>query len=224
MNWVFWIGVMELLHEIFHFFGRAICHQLEERSLTVSGEALAVCARDTGIYIGIFSTLLYLRFFKREQNITIPSIKISFLLLLFLVPLIVDGLGSYTHLFESNNPRRLLTGIAFGFVLPYFVYPLLSNKHLEHKSVPVISKIQDFVVPLMVSVVLGGLFFLGQPTHLVLDGFIVVTAIGWFGLLASFLFPFILRVRIKLIYSLLASLTFLSFLSLAHMWMLSYSH
>jgi uncharacterized membrane protein len=122
-----------LLHDVFHFFGRAICHQLEDRSLTVSGEVLAVCARDTGIYIGIFSTMIYLHFFKRRQNTTIPSIKISFLLLLFLVPLMVDGLGSYTHLFESNNPRRLLTGIAFGFVLPYFTYPLLSKSTLNMK-------------------------------------------------------------------------------------------
>jgi uncharacterized membrane protein len=213
--------VIGLLHEIFHFFGRAICHQLEERSLQVSGEALVVCARDTGIYIGIFSTLLYLHFSKRKQNVTIPSIKISFLLLLFLVPLMIDGLGSYTHLFDSNNPRRLITGIAFGFVLPYFIYPLLSKKSLEHGSVPVINKSQDFLVPLAVSVILGGLFYAGQPSHLLLNTLIIVTVIAWFGLLASFLFPFILRLSIKLIVSLMTSLTFLSFLSLTHIWILS---
>jgi uncharacterized membrane protein len=180
---------------------------------------MAVCARDTGIYIGIFSTLIYLHFSKRKQNITIPSIKISLILLLFLVPLIIDGLGSYTHLFVSNNPRRLLTGIAFGFVLPYFIYPLLSKKPLEHGSVSVIKKSQDFLVPLAVSVILGGLFYAGQPSHLVLNIFIIVTVIAWFGLIASFLFPFILRLRIKLIVSLLASLTFLSFLSITHTYM-----
>lgn len=119
-----------LLHEILHFFGRAICHQLEDRSLQVSGNALTVCARDTGIYIGVFSTLIYLQFTKRKQSITIPSIKVSFVLLMFLFPLMIDGLGSYTHLFDSNNPRRLVTGIAFGFILPYFIYPLLSKKIL----------------------------------------------------------------------------------------------
>lgn len=213
---------MELLHDILHFFGRAICHQLEERSLTVSGEVLAVCARDTGIYIGIFSTFIYLQFFKRKQNITIPSIKVSFLLLILLVPLIVDGLGSYIHLFESNNPRRLLTGIAFGLVLPYFTYPLLSKKHLKDDSVPVISKIQDFIVPLVVSVILGYLFYLGRSSHIVLDGFIIVTAIGWFSLLASFLISFITRLRVRLIFSLVISLSFLSILSLAHAWFVSF--
>lgn len=204
-----------------HFFGRAICHQLEERSLHVSGDALAVCARDTGIYIGIFSTLIYLFFSKRGQRITIPSIKTSFLLLLFFVPLMIDGLGSYTHLFESNNLRRLLTGIAFGFVLPYFIYPLLSKKNLELETVPVLSNSKDLWIPLLMSIFLGGLTYLGQPSHIVLDSFIIFSVIIWFSLLASFLFPFIGRVRLKCALSILVSFSFLLLLSLAHIWVLS---
>lgn len=210
-----------LLHEILHFFGQAICHQLEERSLQVSGDALAVCARDTGIYIGIFSTLIYLHFSKRKQSITIPSITVSFLLLLFLIPLIIDGLGSYSHLFDSNNPRRLLTGIAFGFVLPYFIYPLFSRKSIEHGSVAVLSKSKDLFIPLLLSVFLGGLFYLGQPSHIILDSIIIVSVIGWFSLLASFLFPFIRKAGLKCALSIMVSLTFLSLLSLAHVWVLS---
>ncbi|TDL73875.1 DUF2085 domain-containing protein [Rhodococcus qingshengii] len=210
-----------LLHEILHFFGRAICHQLEERSLQVSGDALAVCARDTGIYIGIFSTLIYLHFSKRKQSITIPSITVSFLLLLFLIPLIIDGLGSYSHLFDSNNPRRLLTGIAFGFILPYFIYPLLSKKNFDNESVAVLCKWRDLFIPLMISTFLGCLFYLGQPSHIVFDSFIIVSVIGWFSLLASFLFPFIRKAGLKCALSIIVSLTFLSILSLAHVWLSS---
>jgi uncharacterized membrane protein len=212
-----------LIHELLNFFGRAICHQLDARSLHISGEVMVVCARDTGIYIGIFSTLLYLHFSKRKQNVTIPSIKISFLLLLFLVPLIIDGLGSYTHIFESNNPRRLITGIAFGFVLPYFIYPLFSKISLENESVPVLSKSQDFFIPLVLSITLGELFYSGQPSYIVLDGFIIFSVISWFSLLASFLFPFIRRVWLRLTFSILVSLSFLSILSLAHIKILSLS-
>ncbi|MFS0775399.1 DUF2085 domain-containing protein [Neobacillus sp. 3P2-tot-E-2] len=210
-----------MLHELFHFFGRAICHQLEERSLLVSGEALAVCARDTGIYIGVFSTFIYLHFTKRKQSVTIPSIKMSFILLLFLVPLMIDGLGSYINLFDSNNPRRLMTGIAFGFVLPYFIYPLLSKKSLEHESRPVLYTSKDLVIPLVMSIFLGVLFYTGQPSHIVLDSLIMVSVIGWFSLLASFLFPFILRVSLKITFSVLVSLLFLSILSLLHVWVLT---
>jgi uncharacterized membrane protein len=184
---------------------------------------MAVCARDTGIYIGIFSTLLYLHFSKRKQIVTIPSIKISFLLLLLLVPLMIDGLGSYTHLFDSNNPRRLMTGIAFGFVLPYFIYPLFSKKSLENESVPVLSKSQDFFIPLVLSITLGELFYSGQPSYIVLDGIIIFSVISWFSLLAFFLFPFIRRVWLRLTFSILVSLSFLSILSLAHIKILSLS-
>jgi uncharacterized membrane protein len=203
-----------LLHEILHFFGRAICHQLEERSLQVSGEALVVCARDTGIYIGIFSTLIYLHLFKRKKNITIPSIKTSLLLLIFLVPLIVDGLGSYTNLFESNNSRRLVTGIAFGFVLPYFIYPLLSNKSLAQTGEPLISK--DLLIPLLLCSVLGGLIYWGNLSYYVVDCMIIFTVIVWFGLCGSFLFSAINNTILKWGLSVFSCLTFLSLLSLLH--------
>lgn len=212
---------MSLLHEILHFFGRAICHQLAERSIVVTGESLSVCARDTGIYIGIFSTLVYLHLTKRKAIITIPSIKVSFLLLFFLVPLMVDGLGSYLHLFESNNTRRLVTGISFGIVLPYFVYPLLSKKSLEQKSEPIITKSKDLFLPLIISCSLGGLYSLGQPSHLILDSFIIGNIIIWFTLCASFLFSFIHTVQLKWTLSFIVSFTFLSVLSLIHTWFLS---
>ena len=212
-----------MLHEILHFFGRAICHQLEERSLQVSGEALVVCARDTGIYIGIFSTLLYLHLAKRRKSIKIPSIKTSLLLLLLLVPLMIDGLGSYSNVFESNNPRRLITGITFGIVLPYFIYPLLSKNSLDKMSEPVVKSSKDLFIPLLISFCFGVLFYFGQPAHLVLDIFLIFPLIGWFSLLVSFLFPFIQRVRLKWALSITVSLAFLSLLSLAHVWIVSFT-
>jgi uncharacterized membrane protein len=210
-----------LLHEILHFFGKAICHQLEERSLQVSGEALVVCARDTGIYIGIFSTLLYLHFTKKNQNVTIPSIKLSFLLLLFLVPLIIDGLGSYTHLLVSNNPRRLITGIAFGFVLPYFIYPLLSRESVDSKSEPILNVSKDFYVPLIISFILGGLFYFAKLPYFILNGLIILIIILWFSLLASFLLSHIRSKTIRRTLSIMLSVSFLSLLSLIHSWILS---
>ncbi|MFF2446865.1 DUF2085 domain-containing protein [Neobacillus sp. NPDC058068] len=205
-----------MLHEILHFFGRAICHQMEDRSLQASGETLSVCARDTGIYIGIFSTLTYLHLFKRKAKITIPSIKMSFFLLLLMVPLMIDGLGSYIHLFESNNIRRLVSGTSFGFVLPYFLYPLLSAKSLEASSEPVIKHGRDLFAPLFISCGLGGLIFWEWLPFYLLDGFIILTVIVWFSLCASFLFSWLERVRLKSAFSIFCGLTFLSILSLLH--------
>lgn len=208
-----------MLVEILHFFGRAICHQIEERSLTISGETLSVCARDTGIYIGIFSTLSYLFFSKKKKSITIPSVRISFFLLLFILPLMLDGLGSYLHLFESNNLRRLVTGISFGLVLPYFLYPVISNQSLKQKSETVIQKSKDLYLPLLICCTLGGMSYWGLISYHLLNGIIILTTIVWFSLCASFLLPGIRLTALRIGLSVLICLTFLSSLSLLHMWL-----
>lgn len=209
-----------MIQEVLHFFGRAICHQLEERSLQAAGETLSVCARDTGIYVGIFSSLAYLHIFKRHRAITIPSVKIGFFLLLFIVPMMVDGLGSYLHLFESTNVRRLVSGTSFGFVLPYFLYPLLSLRVLEKTSEPVVKDIKDLIVPLLLCSVLGGLFYWGKLSYYVVDSFIILTVIGWFSLFGSILFSWVRNRTMKWGISIFVGLAFLSLLSCLHAWFL----
>jgi uncharacterized membrane protein len=205
-----------LLHSLLDFFGKAICHQIEDRSLVISGEALSVCARDTGIYLGIFSTLFYLLIFKKNKRITIPTIKNSLLLLLLLVPLIVDGVGSYTHLLSTNNFRRLITGIAFGLVLPYFLYPLLNAQTVEQNSEPVIKSRKDMYIPILLSSILGGIFYIGIFSQLLLNSFIIITVIAWFSICASFLFISIKKKYLKWLFSISFSFIFLITLSTLH--------
>jgi uncharacterized membrane protein len=211
----FIMGVNKLLNHILDFFGRAICHQLKERSLYVDGQPLTVCARDTGIYIGIFSTLSYLCLHKRR--VTIPSKKISFLLLLFLIPLMFDGLGSYLHFFQSSNLRRLITGVLFGLILPYFLYPLISS---TPKMEPVIKNKRDLLIPLCLSVLLGVIYFRVWLPYYFLNTLVIFTLIVWISLCTSFLFSFVKMSRIKWPLSVLTGLLFLSALSLFHEWVL----
>jgi uncharacterized membrane protein len=205
-----------MLEDILHFFGGAICHQLEERSLFIDRKPLSVCARCTGIYIGIFSTLFYLHLLKRKQTITIPSIKMSFFLLLLMVPLMVDGLGSYANLFESNNLRRLITGTLFGIVLPYFLYPLLMGKSLEQRSQLVIKNNKDVFIPIVISVSIAGMAYWSKLPYYLFNSIIVITIIIWFSLCVSLLFPRTKAPALKWTFSVLSSLIFLSILSLLH--------
>ncbi len=210
-----------MIIEILNFFGKAICHQIKERSLLVSGETLSVCARDTGIYLGIFSSLAYFILFKRNTKLTIPSTKVSFFLLLFMVPMMVDGMGSYSHLFESNNARRLVTGICFGYVLPYFLYPLLSAKALEHNSEPVVTHRNDIIVPLLLCCILGVLVYWGKLSYYFIDSLIILTIIVWFSLWTSFLFSIIRNNYLKWPLSIISSLALLSMFSLLHDFVIS---
>ncbi|MED4228699.1 DUF2085 domain-containing protein [Neobacillus cucumis] len=209
-----------MIHELLHFFGKAICHQIEDRSLLASGKTLSVCARDTGIYLGIFSTFIYLLLVKRNQIITIPSIKVSFFLLLFMVPMMIDGLGSYAHLFESNNERRLLTGLGFGFVLPYFMFPLIFGNALDPRSKPVIKNTFDILIPMFFCCLLGSLVYWNYITYYMIDSLIIFTIIIWFSLWTSLLFTSIRNSFLKWLFSIMSSLAFLSILSLLHSYIL----
>ena len=209
-----------MLHELLDFFGRAICHQLEDRSLQISGETLSVCARDTGIYIGIFSSLTYLHFTKRKSKITIPTIKVSFFLLLLMTPMMVDGLGSYLHWFESDNIKRLVSGTSFGFVLPYFLYPLLSSRSLENDSEPVIKGSWDLIVPMILSVIISVVVYWGMVPYYAINSFIIVTIIIWFSMFASGLFQWVHNHRLRRIISTFIGLCILIFLSNLHLWVL----
>ncbi|MCM3567472.1 DUF2085 domain-containing protein [Neobacillus mesonae] len=202
-----------MLQELFQFFGRAICHQLEERTLLVSGDFLSVCARDTGIYIGIFSSLFYLHMLKRKKQITIPTIKMSLFLLLLMGPLVIDGIGSYSHLFESTNERRLITGISFGLALPYFLYPLALGKALKKDALPVITNGWDVLIPVIFSCIIGSIIYMGRVPHVLVDGFIILMIIIWFSLCASFLFS---QFRLQWLLAVTAGLAFLSILSILH--------
>lgn len=87
-----------------------ICHRMPERSFFLKGYQFPVCARCTGIYIG----LIFAIFFKSFINISFHSDLICFL---FVFPLVLDGITQFFKLRESNNLFRLITGLMFSFSL-----------------------------------------------------------------------------------------------------------
>ena len=89
------------------FFG---CHQKKERSFSKSGITFILCARCTGILVGMF------------LSIGVFLFEISFIIhLLLMVPLLLDGIVQRFTKYQSNNLTRLLTGMLFapGFLMIY---------------------------------------------------------------------------------------------------------
>jgi len=89
-----------------------LCHQNPERTFIIRGYYFPVCARCTGIYLGLYSTVTI--YFLLNFDITLPIIVIA---AIFLVPTSIDGLTQYYWSRESNNYLRLLTGIIAGIGL-----------------------------------------------------------------------------------------------------------
>ncbi len=89
------------------FFG---CHQASNRSIQINGKALNICSRCTGLFAGLLIPALL--FF-----IEIPFVAI----LLLGVPLIVDGLLQQFSSYQSNQTKRLISGMLFSSVLAVIV-------------------------------------------------------------------------------------------------------
>ena len=80
------------------------CHQLPGRSFFFGKYQFPLCARCTGIVIGHLLGIVISVFHR-----------VSFFSLLGTIPLMIDGVIQETTSYESNNRRRLCTGILYGF-------------------------------------------------------------------------------------------------------------
>ena len=89
------------------FFG---CHCRPDRSFFYKGQQFPICARCTGELVGIILGI-FVYFFN------IPNI----IVFLLGVPLIIDGFIQLLTSYESNNIRRLWTGILFGMAFTLFI-------------------------------------------------------------------------------------------------------
>ena len=93
-----WMSSMKICRRI------SGCHQLPGRSFFFGKYQFQLCARCTGIVIGHLLGIVISVFHR-----------VSFFSLLGTIPLMIDGVIQETTSYESNNRRRLCTGILYGF-------------------------------------------------------------------------------------------------------------
>ncbi|MCL2680593.1 MAG: DUF2085 domain-containing protein [Coriobacteriia bacterium] len=115
--------------------GHGLCHQLPARSYDFGGVTWAVCARCSGIYVGLtFALIALLLVYKgKQRHGLMPWYYLLFLAggLLFMG---ADGLSSYLYLRETTNLLRWVTGIGMGASLAPIVYFLAINNLAQHSS------------------------------------------------------------------------------------------
>ncbi len=104
-----WLALM-------NFGNKMGCHQMESRSFFFKGYQFPVCARCTGVILGELIAL-----FLVLINLKINLIQ-SMLLLLIMG---LDWFLQYVKIAESNNGRRLLTGILGGLGLTFMYYHIV---------------------------------------------------------------------------------------------------
>lgn len=117
--------------------GYAICHQIAERTFPINPEAsllMPLCARCTGIYLGVLLSLLIMTARRRLQSCRFPPLPIVFVLIGFAAVLGVDGVNSYLTFFPGyqpiyppSNPLRLLTGLLTGVAIAHLIVPFFNS-------------------------------------------------------------------------------------------------
>ena len=98
----------------------AVCHQLPERSFDWMGFPLAVCARCTGIYVGVVAGLLLYPWLRRLENPEAPS---RWWLIGAAIPMALDFGGGWLGLFANTCSSRAATGAGFGLAAAFYIVP-----------------------------------------------------------------------------------------------------
>ena len=82
------------------------CHQMPERSFFIGDYQFPLCARCTGIAAG-----------HVVGAAVSAKADLPYKVLLAALPLAADGTLQYVTDYESNNRRRFLTGLLYGFAV-----------------------------------------------------------------------------------------------------------
>lgn len=122
-----WIGTIFLApflrHQSFssHVFLYAIfspiCHQIPGRSFFFFGYPLAVCARCLGIYSGFLAGGLLYPLWNGFTSLRLPASRLFFLVT---IPIGIDTLGNFFHIWTTPNWPRFILGFIWGIILPFY--------------------------------------------------------------------------------------------------------
>lgn len=155
--------------------GSAVCHRMAERSFLWGQGTMPLCARCTGIYIGVFLAFGFL-FLKKRMDAGKPfSRGQAVLTALMILPIGIDGLGSYLGFWESNQLIRVLSGASVGAVVPGFLLLAVNFDPAQENKQPIYENTTELLLLLAVSAGLGIGLWLGLPLAGVLA---VVSVLG----------------------------------------------
>jgi len=116
------------MQEFLKFFGHGFCHQIPARTFEAGGYLFSACARDTGIYLGFFFSIIaafivYLSAKKKPGEL--PPLRYLLFLILLVLPFAADGVTSYLSLRATTNTIRYITGYLAGIAMGSLIVPLL---------------------------------------------------------------------------------------------------
>jgi uncharacterized membrane protein len=152
--------------------GAALCHRITDRSFTIAGRQFPLCARCTGMYLGVMLTFIVLGMAGRLRWGELPPLRILAVLVGFIAIMGIDGVNSYTHFFpdfphvyEPRNWLRLLTGMGTGLAMGLFIFPILAQTLWKLDIYrPVLASFRELIAVMAVAGTAVLLLLSNQPT------------------------------------------------------------
>lgn len=153
--------------DIVRFLLSGVCHQLPEHALVMGGQALPLCARCTGTFLGVIVGLLAL-WGGRGRRSGMPRGRVWWALALPLAAWALDGLNAFVGdilgrpwLYAPQNVLRLVTGTGFGLSIATLLYPTAHYAlGWEARDEPVLARFRDAAVLPVAGVVLVAVLLL----------------------------------------------------------------
>jgi len=120
---------MQFLQAVLHWEGYGLCHQLPQRSFFGGGVQVPVCARDTGIYLGVLISIALVAALHRGSRPTGFPTRAGWSLMAVMVgAMALDGVTEYAGLRTTTNELRLITGLMAGFAIGAALVPMLNDE------------------------------------------------------------------------------------------------
>lgn len=136
---------------------------------------MPLCARCTGIYCGVFLAFCFFLLKKRMDAGKPFSKAQTWLTACMILPIALDGLGSYLGFWESNSWRRVLSGGLVGAVMPGFLLLAMYIDPVQGGNTkPIYEKTTELLLLLAGSAALGIGLCLGLP----LAGLLAVVSVA----------------------------------------------
>ena len=109
------------LKKIYH----TVCHQLDEKTFSINGEKLLVCARCTGIYLGALISSIASLIFIRNISIKMKLLYFS------MIPMLIDVLSTTLGVYTYSKELAFFTGLFFGSVVFIYILAAIENNFTD---------------------------------------------------------------------------------------------
>lgn len=154
--------------------GYSVCHRIEARSFFIAERPTPLCARCSGMYLGMLAGFIYqLRLGRRAA---LPPLRVSIPLSVFLITFGVDGLNSYLQffpnaprLYDPSNLLRLATGSGLGVLVAVMFLPIFHQYMWSNADPrPALADYRQALALLGITAVAAALMYLEMPLLIVL--------------------------------------------------------